>query len=291
MNTKIKALILGLFLLLLNSCVNDNESISVKNNQKRIISTNATSTDILIELGVGEQIISVDKYSDASQLNDNVIVMDFLEPNIEAIVELNADLVFYTNYYGGTTNPFDILQKMGVELIEIPTSTSIDDIYSDILFYGEITGTTEKAEKIVIDMRKEVEEIKEIGEKIKNKKDIYFEVDEFEGRLYSAGNNTYINDIINIVGANNIFSDTEGWITVSEESIVEKNPDIIITSNIYNPDVLDDIKNRVSFVEVSAVKNDDIYTINDNLISKGTHDIVEAIKVMAEIIYKDEYDF
>ncbi len=283
---------LCLFCLLLSSCSNSNdEVITTKNIDTKIISTNSSATDILVALGVGNNIIAVDTYSDTSNLKEDIIVMDFLEPNIEAIIELEPDIIFYTNYYGGYTNPFEILSTMGIELIDIPTSTSVEGICDDILFYGEITNTQEVSNKIVDDMKSELKDIMLISENISERKKVYFELDEFEGRLYSTGSNTYINDIIEIIGADNIFANTEGWITPTEESIVTKNPDVIITSNIYADNIIESIKSRPSFVSTTAVLENEVYIVDDNLISKGTHNIIDAIKVIAEIVYADEYSF
>lgn len=267
---------------------NEMEELSEKS---RIISTNSATTEILVGLGITDEIIAVDTYSSLEGLDEDILVMDFLAPDIEAIIDLEPDTVFYTNYYGGTDNPFVALTDLGIEIIEVPTSTSIDGIYEDILFYGEKTNTSEKAELIVSDMKKEVDKIRKIGSGIEEKESIYFEVDSFEGTLYSTGNDTYINDIIESIGATNIFVEETSWIVPTEESIVEKNPDVIATGNTFNENILEEIKSRQSFSSTNAILNDRVYLVNGDRISKGTQNIVDSMKEMAELIYPDYYDY
>ncbi len=267
------------------------EEITVPTNPKRIISTTPTITDNLVDLGIADKIIAVDEHSNTENLNDDVIVMDLLTPDIEYIIELEPDLIIVTNYYGGVTNPYAILDDMGVSVVYVPTSTDINGIYDDILFYGNLTNTSERATEIVHNMKTQIEEIKELSTSIENKKTVYFEIDDFDGKLYSVGYDTYINDVLNIIGAKNIFEDEYSWLVVSEESIVDKNPDIIITSNSYNKNAVEDIKSRKSFQDITAVVNDDVYLIDADDISRGTKDIVNAIKEIATIIYPEVYSF
>ena len=81
-------------------------------------------------------------------------------------------------------------------------------------------------------MKTDIEKISAIGKTIKDKKKVYFEIGPAP-TLYSIGNSTFINEMIEIVGAENIFAKENSWISPSEESVINANPDVILTTVNY----------------------------------------------------------
>ena len=115
---------------------------------------------------------------------------------------------------------------------------------------------------------------------------VYFEIAALPN-LYSLGTNVYLDDMINIIGASNIFSDKNAWITTTEENVLFANPDIIFTSVHYIDNPTDEILKRESWQNINAIKNKDVYYIDSG--SLPTHNIVNALIMMAKYAYPDEY--
>lgn len=259
---------------------------------ERIISTAPSNTEILVELGLADNIVLVDDYSVGIEgLKEDVKTMDFFNLNSEEIIAQDPDLIVVSGFSTSVDeDPYKTFSDAGITVVYIPVSNSINDIYEDIIFMGNLTDKSDKANEIVDTMKSEVESIKEIGSKIDKKKSVYFEL-EGGRQLYTFGNGNFLNEMIEIVGAENIFKDKEGWLAVSEESIIAKNPDVILT-NLPSDDefnAIDDIKSRVGFENVNAILNGDVYGIDNNSSSRGTHKIVIALREMAEDIYPNEY--
>ncbi|WP_252232796.1 ABC transporter substrate-binding protein, partial [Clostridium sp. ZBS15] len=93
------------------------------------------------------------------------------------------------------------------------------------------TDTELKGKEIVENMKKEVNAIKTISDTITEKKSVYFEIGSGSG-LFTFGKDTFLNEMIEVVGAKNIFGDQNSWITTSEESVIAANPDVILTNNL-----------------------------------------------------------
>ena len=89
-------------------------------------------------------------------------------------------------------------------------------------------GTVEEAEKLVADMKAKVEEIQEKAAAIKDedKKKVYVEVDP---STLSAGKNTFMDEMLTMIKAENIVKE-EGWPQLDQEAIIAGNPDVIITT-------------------------------------------------------------
>lgn len=258
----------------------------------RIISTAPSNTEILVELGLSDNLVLVDDYSVGIEgLKEDVETMDFFNLNAEEIIAKDPDLIVVSGFSViGDEDPYKTFSDAGITVVYIPVSNTINDIYEDIIFMGNLTNKSDKANEIVDKMKSEVEDIKEVGNKIENKKSVYFEIGS-AGQLYTFGSGNFLNEMIEIVGAENVFKDQEGWLAVSEEAVISSNPDVILTNipSYDNFNSIDDIKSRTGFENVNAILNGDVYGIDNDSSSRGTHKIVNALKEMAKVIYPDEY--
>ncbi|CEP43021.1 ABC transporter substrate-binding protein [Paraclostridium sordellii] len=257
----------------------------------RIVSTAPSNTEILVELGLADKLVAVDKYSaDIPGLPKNIKLIDFSNPDPEAIVSLNPDMIIASghNKTGKSEDPFKVVKDAGISVAYIPSSDSIKGIYDDIMFISDITGTQDKGKKIVDNMKAQVAEVEKIGKSIKGKKKVYFEIGPAPN-LYSFGNKTFLNEMIELVGGENIFKDQDGWISPSAESTIEKNPDVIITNVNYVPDAVKEIKNREGWQNIAAIKNGQVYLVDANTTSRPSQNITKALNQMAEYINPDAY--
>ena len=260
----------------------------------RIISTAPANTEILVGLGMADKLVAVDTYSDDVEgISKDLPRIDFFNPDAEAIIALDPDIIIASGHNKvGDKDPFSLIKEAGITVVYIPSGTSIDSIYEDINFIASVTGTEKKGEEIVDSMKKEVDSIKAIGDKIQDKKNVYFEIGA-EAGLYTFGNDTYLNELIETIGANNIFGKETSWITVTPEAVLDANPDVILANtpgrNQAGLTAVEDILSREGWDAITAVKNGDVYQVDVNTTSRGSQHIVKALKEMAKDIYPDEY--
>ena len=86
-----------------------------------------------------------------------------------------------------------------------------------------------------------------------------------------------------------LFKDENGWTSPSAESIIDKNPDVILTNVNYIDNPIEQIKTREGFENINAVKNNQIYQIDKNSSSRPSQYIIKALNEMAKAIYPDVY--
>ncbi len=268
----------------------DGNEIEVSQEFEKIVSTAPSNTEVLIGLGLDSKIIAVDNYSPTDTLDSDVLTVDFSSPDVEAIIELDPDIIVASEHNKNSgDNPFLLLEEAGIIIVYISTSTDIADVYDDIEFMGKVFNREDQAANVVKEMKAEVDDVAAIGSSIENKKTVYFELGNYDGTLYSLGTNTFIHDMIETVGATNIFADQDSWITVSAEEIVDRNPDVIITNNSYAPDAVEEILSREGFETINAVKNGEVYVVDANTTSRGSQLLVIGLQQVALAIYPDQY--
>ena len=259
-----------------------------------IISTAPSNTEVLVALGLADKLVAVDKYSaDVEGVSEDIPKIDFRNPDAEAIIALNPDIVIASGHNNaGDEDPFALIKEAGIPVAYIPSSYSIDGIYGDIEFIANLTGTEKEGEELINSMKEDVESIKAIGDTITDKKSVYFEIGAGSG-LYTFGNETFLNEMIETIGATNIFGDESSWITVTPEAVIDANPDVILANspgtNEAGLTAVEDIVSREGWDTVTAVKNGDVYQIDKNSSSRGSQNIIKALKEMAKAVYPDEY--
>lgn len=259
-----------------------------------IISTAPSNTEVLVALGLADKLVAVDKYSaDVEGVSEDIPKIDFRNPDAEAIIALNPDIVIASGHNkAGDEDPFALIKEAGIPVAYIPSSYSIDGIYGDIEFIASLTGTEKEGKDLINSMKEEVEAIKAIGDTITDKKSVYFEIGAGSG-LYTFGNETFLNEMIETIGATNIFGDESSWITVTPEAVIDANPDVILANspgtNEAGLTAVEDIVSREGWDTVTAVKNGDVYQIDKNSSSRASQNIIKALKEMAKAVYPNEY--
>ena len=224
-----------------------------------IISTAPSNTEVLVALGLADKLVAVDKYSaDVEGVSEDIPKIDFRNPDAEAIIALNPDIVIASGHNkAGDEDPFALIKEAGIPVAYIPSSYSIDGIYGDIEFIANLTGTEKEGEELINSMKEDVESIKAIGDTITDKKSVYFEIGAGSG-LYTFGNETFLNEMIETIGATNIFGDESSWITVTPEAVIDANPDVILANspgtNEAGLTAVEDIVSREGWDTVTAVK-------------------------------------
>jgi len=165
-----------------------------------------------------------------------------------------------------------------------------DGVLADISLVGEITGQTDEAEAIVIDLQ---ERAQEIADKVKDspKIPVYIEMF-FNGGYWTFGSDSYVDKLISMAGGTNVFSGVSGGhISTSSEEILQANPEIIIISRGamadncgLTPEV---IRARPGWNEITAVKNDQIYEVSEPTIVLGVPRLIDGLEALAEIIHPE----
>jgi iron complex transport system substrate-binding protein len=257
----------------------------------RIVSTAPSNTEIIVDLGLGERIIAADKYSlEIPGVSAAAPEIDFFYPDPEALVNLDPDIVIASehNSFGAGEDPFKLLSEMGIRVLYIPTSRSIAAVRRDIMNIASGLGVPERGESLIREMDREIEAVAALGRGITRKKTVYFEISPFPNPV-SMGRETFLNEMLEIAGAQNIFADTTGWIAPSAEAILERNPEVILTNVNFIDDPLGEIKSRRGFADTIAVRNGAVYRIDTDSSSRPTRRLTLALGQIARAVYPEYY--
>jgi ABC-type Fe3+-hydroxamate transport system substrate-binding protein len=259
-----------LLILLTAACGSNNSGI-------RIVSLSTTHSETLLELGASKKLVAVDMYVEMKNSEDIQRIDAFLV-NTEDILQLRPTHVIMAF-------PNDKLRKdlerRNIKVLIFPPARNLEEVYSQISSISELVKAEEKAEKIVSEMKEEADlitkEIKPTGKRI------YHELGYTYG-IYSVNEKSLIGSFYETLGFNNIITgdntkNNDGYPKVPEYIIIQKNPEIIIVG--HRETLRNEIENRPSWGRISAVIENKIFYIDENLANNWGISSVELLRTIA----------
>lgn len=255
--------------------------IDIAKEVKRAVSLAPNLTEIIFAVGAGDKLVGVTSFCNYPQGATKIQqIGDTLKPNIENIIALKPDVVFVST--ASQLESFtSTLEKQGIKVF-VTNPNSLEDIYKSIEKIGEVFGKKEKASEVVIDLKKRVADI-EAKTKDVEKVKTFVQIDK---SLYTIGEESFLTDLIEKAGGVSVTKDVAtGYPKISKEKALALNPDVIILSD--SPD--NNEPNEV-FKNSNAVKNNKIYKINADILSRPAPRIVDALEQIAKSLHPNKFE-
>lgn len=250
----------------------------------KIVALTASDCEILYAIGAGDKLVGRGEYCDyPAEVAALPSVESGAETNIEQIIALDPDVVIM-NFMAQTKEQVTALENAGITVV-MNNAVTIEDIYTSITLLGTVTGKDSEAAQVIGNMKSVFSGIGQSSETVG--KTVYFEVSPLEYGLWTAGKGTFMDEIAGLLGLTNIFADVDGWGEVSQEQVIERNPDYIVTIAMYTGDgvpPVDEIAGRDGWQNISAVKNGRIYNADSNEISRPGPRIADAAKAFYDFV-------
>ncbi|HHW41355.1 MAG TPA: cobalamin-binding protein [Syntrophomonadaceae bacterium] len=259
--------------------------VTIKGVPGRIVSLTPSNTEILFALGLGDRVVGVTTYCDYPPEAKKKPKIGDLQANVEKIVSLKPDLVVAK--WTMNKDAVASLRKLNVPVLCVEPE-SIEGVYRAIRLIAKATGTSEAGEKIVAGMKARLEQVKQKVSAIPPSKRLRVFIEVGDDPLYTAGSRTFIDELVNLAGGVNIAADIKGYQMYSIESVVEKNPDVILAPDSYYIDVEKIIQKRPGWSSIKAVQNGRIINkLDPNLINRPGPRSAQAVEAIARALYPE----
>jgi iron complex transport system substrate-binding protein len=197
------------------------------------------------------------------------------------VIALEPDLVLGDELNGKET--FERLEALNITVFGLDPA-NISEILDDILLVGNVTGEEQNAASVVANLTGRLEEIRNETTDVERPR-VFYNIGDF----WTAGEETFINEIISIAGGENIAADTSGYFIMNIEELIAKNPEVIICDRGMGSisTAYEEITSDKRLQVVNAVKNDRIYVIEGDLMDRAGPRMIDAV----EVIHEDLSDF
>ena len=274
--------------------ITDNLDTQVKLDEKpeKIISLAPSMTEMLYSLGLGNKVIGVSNFANyPEEAKQNEKIGSVTDPNVEKIVSLNPDLVLAAGV--NKMEYIDRLKNLGIKVAGFDPS-SIDETIETMNKVGKLTGEEYLAKEVTAKMSEELEELEGLVEnKLENNKrpGVFYEI--WHDPLMTAGEGTFIDDLIETAGGKNIGAMAPGsWPQFSLEKLLIENPEVYISSHHSDAHTftVEGLKQRPNYNAISAVKNERIHFIKQDVMTRPSPRIVLGLKELVKAVWPDLAD-
>jgi len=266
----------------------DGKTLTLDAPPKRIVSLSPGATEIIYAIGAEGELAAVDKdanYPDAAAAFPTTV--DAYEPNVETIRALDPDLVIVASDSNGIVAKLDELH-VPVLYVDIDTSVrTVDDVLTQISLLGKVTGTSVTADALVASLRARIDKVTVALQSLPAESPIsvYHELD---STFYSVSDGTFIGDVYRILKMKNIAGrGATTYPQLTQEAIISANPQVIVLADEAYGTTIDSVKARPGWSAIDAVKNDRIFAIDPDVISRPGPRIVDALEQLAKDVYPD----
>jgi iron complex transport system substrate-binding protein len=183
------------------------------------------------------------------------------------------------------------LRKAGIQVVVVNESKNFNQVYDSIQLIAKVTGTTDKAEQIVHRMKATMAAVHDKTAKIpeSRQKTVWVEVSPAPD-IYTTGSGTFMDQMLDLINADNIAADKKGWVKYSPEAVVNKNPDVIvITYGNYVKNPVKQVLTRSGWQNVKAVKNHKVFSLNADIVTRPGPRLAKGVEQLAHAVYPDVF--
>ncbi len=260
--------------------------ITLEEPADRVVALTPSDCEILYAIGAGDTLVGRGQYCDyPAEVSEVPAVQSGSETNIEEILALDPQILIMSTM-SQTEEQAAQLEEAGIQVV-ISDAQDIDGVYTAIEMIGKLMGKDQEAAAVVNDMKTTFARI-EADASGDGSETIYFEVSPLEYGLWTAGSHTFMDEAAQMIGLTNCFADVEGWGEISEEQVLERDPDYIMTITMYygeGPTPEEEIAGRPGWENVTAVKNGAILNLTDDELSRPAPRLTEGVKKLYDFVY------
>lgn len=267
------------------------QEVTIESKPEKIVSLIPSNTEIAYGLGLDDQIIGVSDFDNFPEEVAEKEKIGGMEFNVEKIISLKPDLVL-AHASGAHTSGAGLqqLKDAGITVLVVNDATTFDAVYESISMIGTASGEQEKADTLIADMKKKIEEIKTQAKEIKeeDRKSVFVEVSPTP-EIYAAGKNTFIDEMLQIINADNTVKE-EGWPKLDPEAIIKSNPDVIITTHgYYTNEPVKNVISRKGWDKITAVKENRVVDVHSDKVTRTGPRLTEGVEELAKAVYPDVF--
>ncbi|HJX61900.1 MAG TPA: ABC transporter substrate-binding protein [Dehalococcoidia bacterium] len=260
-------------------------SVTLEEAPQAIASLSPAATEILFAIGAGDQVAAVEMFSNYPPEAQSLPRLDAYEPSVEAIAGAQPDLVLV---YFDPGNLVDGLERAGLTVVFLEPPNSVDGVLEQIRLLGQATGRPQEADELVATMQQDITDIQEQLVDVEQGPRLFHELD---NQLFTVAPDSFVGDLYTILKAQNIAAGTDqAYPQLSQEAIIEANPEVIILADTAGGESVEMVKARPGWGSISAVANNRIYVIDPDIASRPGPRLVDALGTLAQMLYPERFE-
>ncbi|GAP15866.1 ABC-type Fe3+-hydroxamate transport system, periplasmic component [Longilinea arvoryzae] len=267
-----------------------NRSITLAAPAQRIVSLAPSNTEILYAIGAGSQVVGRDDFSDypteASKLPS--VGGNMGTYSLETIASLKPDLVLAAEI--NTPELVKSMQDLGLTVYYLSNPKDLDGMYANLKTVAQLAGRESEADALVSSLQKRVQAVKDAITPDAARVTVFYELDGTTDptKPWTAGKDTFLSQLISMAGGSNIGDNLAGsYAQMSLEELLVQDPSILLLGDAAYGATPEQVAARTGWDALQAVKDNRIYTFDDDLVSRPGPRLVDGLETLAKLLHPE----
>jgi len=259
--------------------------ITVPENPQRVISLAPSITEIVFDLGQEKRLVGATQFSTYPDGAKKIPrVGSYVRLDLEKIIALKPDLCLAIRD-GNPLYIIDRIEEMGIPVYVIDPRT-LNQTIETIVLLGEVLQAQQIAASLVEDMRKRIARIQtQVTEAVERPR-VFFQID--ADPIVSAGNNTFIQELIELAGGINTAAGKNPYPRFNWEDILRLQPDIVVISSMAGGMSPAQLRGAwQQWPQLTAVDSNRIHVVQADIFDRPTARLVKGLETLAKIIHPE----
>ena len=260
--------------------------VTIEEDPERLVALAPSAAQILWEIGAEDEVVGMPQDYYTGYLNDTEGKTDVVNDDgsviAEAVVGSEPDLVLAPNVVSNET--VQSLRDSGLTVYRFENAEDLEDVYAKIELYGRLTGNYDEAGQVSARMQGQVEAVRDAMSEEENPR-VFFSL----GGGYTAGENTFIGQLVEAAGGDNIaageINSSSGYGVLSDEVVAREDPEWIVQNGQFGT-----VPQTAAFNESTAVQEGNVVTVDRNFTTQNGPRNVQPLKKMAQAFHPDAYE-
>ena len=260
-------------------------SVTVKKEPRRIISLIPSTTEILFALGLGDRLVGVSNHDNYPEEAGTRTRVGAMKVNAEIVLSLNPDVIVGDKRM--SSGAVGELRRLRL-VVFITGGEHIDEVQKDMRTLGRLFNRNREAQEVIEQMNLERESVFSKVKTIPESARVKVFIEHFPG-LYTTGKGTFMHEIIVLAGGINLAGEINGWGRMTEEEVLNANPDVILylTGENQKTQLRETILARKAWKNISAIKANRLYGIDKDIISRPGPRLTKGLLAVARALYPE----
>lgn len=253
----------------------------------KVVALMPADVEILYALGAGDRLIGRGEYCNyPAEALEVPSVQSGMQTNLEQVIALAPQALIMTKM-AQTAEQVAALEKAGIQVV-VTDAQTVEGTYEAIRLIGRVVGRQQEAEALVASMRGRLDELSARSAALAEHKTVYFESSPLEWGLWTGGQGTFLQEIGQIAGLTNVFEDVEGWKEISQEQVIARDPEVIVTLTMYygegcRPE--EEIAQRPGWEALRAVRDGAVYAADADQLTRPGPRLADAAQALYDFVY------
>ncbi|WP_445478104.1 cobalamin-binding protein [Lysinibacillus irui] len=257
----------------------------------RLISICPSNTELVAYLGLTDQLVGVDDFSDwPSTVKDLPQLGPDLSIRMDDLEALAPDLVLASLSVPGMEKNIEELQKRNIPHI-IFNANSLEEIAQDLLTLGRACDVEDRAKGIMDEYLQSIKEMRSIAQSIAKKPSVYWEW--WPNPIFTPGKINWLTEISAIAGGINLFQDVElASVQTNWDDIIKRNPDYIMMAWVgvaFERIQPANLLKRPHAQELNAIQMERLHVMEEWLYCRPSPRLIEGAIKLAKMLHPQEY--